>query len=140
MPDDKPDYRVYRSRPGFLSRLFNRRDASRFGPPGSDRVRELSGDRPAPGTAAPEAPPAAPTYPTLPPTVPEEPWWRRITWKKVVAGVVGFVVFWLALSLVLFMISANQQSDKVSKGKEQLEKGLDSLDGKQDDFGGNKRP
>ena len=72
MPDDKPEYRVYRSRPGFLSRLFNRRDASRFGAAGGpDRVRELSGDRPAPGTAAPEAPPAAPTYPPLPPTVPE---------------------------------------------------------------------
>jgi len=116
MPEDKPDYRVYRSRPGFLNRLFNRRDASRFGQPGEDRVRELSGNRPAPGTAAPEAPPSAPTYPPLPPTVPRDPWWRRITWKKVVAGVLGFIVFWLALSLVLFMISANQQSGKVSDG------------------------
>jgi LCP family protein required for cell wall assembly len=117
MPDDKPDYRVYRSRPGFLSRLFNRRDASRFGQPGEDRVRELSGDRPAPGTAAPDAQPAAPTYPPLPPpTVPSEPWWRRITWKKAVAGVLGFIVFWLALSFVLFLISANQQAGKVSDG------------------------
>jgi LCP family protein required for cell wall assembly len=116
MPEDKPDYRVYRSRPGFLNRLLKRRDTSRFGQPGAERVRELSGNRPAPGTAAPGAPPSAPTYPPLPPTVPHEPWWRRITWKRVVAGVVGFIVFWLALSLVLFMISANQQSGKVSDG------------------------
>jgi LCP family protein required for cell wall assembly len=117
MPDDKPDYRVYRSRPGFLNRLFNRREASRFGQPREDRVRELSGDRPAAGTAAPDAPPAAPTYPPLPPpSVPREPWWRRITWKKAIAGVLGFIVFWLALSLALFMISANQQAGKVSDG------------------------
>jgi LCP family protein required for cell wall assembly len=117
MPDDKPDYRVYRSRPGFLNRLFNRRDASRFGQPGEDRVRELSGNRPAPGTVAPDAPPSVPTYPPLPPpTVPRDPWWRRITWKKAVAGAVGFIVFWLALSFVLFMISANRQAGKVSDG------------------------
>ena len=30
MPSDKPEYRVYRSRPGFLNRLFGRRDAARF--------------------------------------------------------------------------------------------------------------
>src|SRR5687768_3129623 len=117
MPEDKPDYRVYRSRPGFLNRLFNRRDASRF-KPGEDRVRELSGDRPAQGTVSPDAaPPSTPTYPPLPPpTVPREPWWRRITWKRVVAGVLGFIVFWLVLSFVLFMISANQQASKISDG------------------------
>ena len=32
----------------------------------------------------------------------------------------------------------NKHADKVAKGKEQLKKGLDSLDGKNDDFG--KRP
>jgi hypothetical protein len=29
----------------------------------------------------------------------------------------------------------NKHADKVAKGKEQLKKGLDSLDGKNDDFG-----
>jgi LCP family protein required for cell wall assembly len=117
MPEDKPDYRVYRSRPGFLNRIFSRRESARFGRPGDDRVRELSGERPraAPGTAAPEAPPpAAPTYPPPLPAEPREPWWRRITWKRALAGLVGFIVFWLLLSLVLFMISANQQAGKVS--------------------------
>ena len=30
MPSDKPEYRVYRSRPGFLNRLFGRGDAGRY--------------------------------------------------------------------------------------------------------------
>ena len=80
-------------------------------------MRELSGDRPAPGTAAPDgAARRRPATRRSPRAAPREPWWRRITWKKVVAGVLGFIVFWLALSLVLFMISANQQADKVSDG------------------------
>ena len=36
--------------------------------------------------------------------------------------------------------TGNKHADKVTKGKEQLLKGLDSLDGKQDDFGEDKRP
>ena len=36
--------------------------------------------------------------------------------------------------------TGNKHADQVTKGKGQLLKGLDSLDGKQDDFGGNKRP
>jgi LCP family protein required for cell wall assembly len=122
MPDDKPEYRVYRARPGLLSRLFGRGDdeASRLERQRDqdlDSIRQLSGRRPAAGTIAPEAPPSrpgAPTYP--PPREPGEPWWRRITWKRAILGVLGFVVFWLALSLVLFMISANQQAGKVSDG------------------------
>ena len=31
--------------------------------------------------------------------------------------------------------TGNKHADKVAKGKEQLKKGLDSLDGKNDDFG-----
>jgi LCP family protein required for cell wall assembly len=117
MPEDKPDYRVYRTRPGILNRLFGRREAARFEQRQRDldSVRQLSGSRPATGTAAPaEAPPSAPAYPPLPPTEPHEPWWRRITWRKALAGVLGFIVFWLLLSVVLFGISANQQSHKVS--------------------------
>ena len=36
--------------------------------------------------------------------------------------------------------TGSKQADKVTKGKEQLLKRLDSLDGKKDDFGDNKRP
>jgi len=36
--------------------------------------------------------------------------------------------------------TGHKHADQVTKGKEQLLKGLDSLDGKQDDFGDNKRP
>jgi LCP family protein required for cell wall assembly len=119
MPEKKPDYRVYRARPGFLSRLLGRSDAgSRFERQRErdlDSVRQLSGNRPAAGTVAPGAPPSAPTYPPLP-AEPHEPWWRRITWKRALVGVLAFIVFWLALSLVLFLISANQQSGKVSDG------------------------
>jgi LCP family protein required for cell wall assembly len=121
MPEEKPDYRVYRARPGFLSRLFGRGDpASRLERQRDrdlDSVRQLSGRAPS-GTAPPEAPPGAPpgapTYP--PPREPREPWWRRVTWKRALAGVLGFIVFWLALSLVLFMVSAGQQAGKVSDG------------------------
>jgi len=36
--------------------------------------------------------------------------------------------------------TGDKHADQVTKGKEQLLKGLDSLDGKQDDFGEDKRP
>jgi LCP family protein required for cell wall assembly len=35
---------------------------------------------------------------------------RRVTWKRVILGVVGLVVGWLLLSFVLFMISAESHS------------------------------
>jgi LCP family protein required for cell wall assembly len=119
MPEDKPDYRVYRARPGFLSRLLGRREAERFEQRDQDlnSIRQLRGAGPATGTVAREAPPSAPTYP--PPTrpaEPREPWWHRITWKRALAGFGIFAVFWLVLSLVLFMISAAQQSGKVTDG------------------------
>jgi len=34
---------------------------------------------------------------------------RRITWKRVILGLLGAIVFWLLLSLVLFLISAGSQ-------------------------------
>ena len=63
MPDDKPDYRVYRSRPG-SDRLFNRRDGA------ARRAADLRCRRPPrAGTAAPARPrphlPAAPPVPAL---------------------------------------------------------------------------
>jgi LCP family protein required for cell wall assembly len=117
MPDDKPEYRVYRARGGLLSRLLNRREADRFRPL-ERRHRPPGPGIPAsrPGTATVEPPPAAPPRepPRLPPEPGREPWWRRLTWKRVLAGIAGFVVFWALLSFVLFMISAHVQSQKVS--------------------------
>jgi LCP family protein required for cell wall assembly len=115
MPSEKPDYRVYRARPGLLSRLLNRRDTDRFRPlerkhqppgPGVPAVK--------PGTATVEPPPLKPLPPRLPGEPPREPWWRRLNRKRIALGVLGFVVFWTLLSLVLFMISAHVQSQKVS--------------------------
>jgi LCP family protein required for cell wall assembly len=127
MPSDKPEYRVYRSRPGFLNRLLGRRDAGRFrqGPgtqapqqppstPGG-RLSKLVERRPGGGeTAAPPAPPGQVAPAPVPYEPPGEPWYRRITWKRAVVGVLLFILFWVALSFALFMISANQQKGKVS--------------------------
>jgi LCP family protein required for cell wall assembly len=107
MPD-KPEYRVYRSRPGFLKRLFYR-DSERFEPPSKEQTA-------APGTAAgrrpAEAGAGAPPrkrrgLPQLPSAPREIPWRRIAKWTAIV------IVSWLVLSIVLFMISAQVQSDKV---------------------------
>jgi LCP family protein required for cell wall assembly len=115
MPDEKPEYRVHRARSGLLSRLLNRREAQRFDPL-EKRHRPPEPGIPAsrPGTATAEPPPHEPLPPSLPGEPPREPWWRRLTWKRVVLGIIAFVVFWAGLSFVLFMISAHVQSQKVS--------------------------
>ncbi len=118
MSPEKPDYRVYRARSGLLSRLLNRRESERFrpfergsAPPPGDRAGR-------PGTAtlepAPRGPRPGEPRPHLPGEPAREPWWRRITWKRVLLGLAGFVVFWSLLSLVLFMISAHVQSQNVT--------------------------
>jgi LCP family protein required for cell wall assembly len=123
MPSEKPDYRVYRARSGLLSRLLNRRESERFRPlekkhqpPGPGIPASRHDYRPGLATAEPPAveprPHEAP--PRLPGEPPREPWWRRLTWKRVLLGVAGFVVFWTLLSFVLFLISAHVQSQKVS--------------------------
>ncbi len=120
MSSEKPEYRVHRARPGLLSRLLNRREAQRFGPLGKEHQPPEPGIPAAkPGTATVEPPPPRqPRPPEVPPRLPgeppREPWWRRITWKRVVLGIVAFVAFWSVLSIVLFMISAHVQSQKVS--------------------------
>ncbi len=124
MPSDKPEYRVYRSRPGILNRLFRRRDAGRFDRhEPENRFSQLVKRGPEEGPAAPPAagapgevaPPPVPP-PTFPPPYepPGEPWYRRITWKRAVVGVILFILFWIALSFALFMISAGQQNDHIS--------------------------
>jgi LCP family protein required for cell wall assembly len=125
MPSDKPEYRVYRARGGLLNRLLHRRESDRFRPlEEGSRQAEPAPRTPAgraagqggaatlePPQRAPEAPPRAPAPPGR---RVGEPWWRRLTWKRVLLGVLGFVVFWTLLSFVLFLVSAHQQSTKVS--------------------------
>jgi LCP family protein required for cell wall assembly len=113
MPDEKPEYRVYRARGGLLSRLLNRRESQRFRPlERAQRPTRPAGQGSRAGTATIEPPPRGPVR--APEGPPPEPWWRRLTWKRVLAGVAIFIVFWTVLSFVLFMISAHFQSQKVS--------------------------
>jgi LCP family protein required for cell wall assembly len=118
MPSEKPDYRVHRARSGLLSRLLNRRESERFRPfeKGEAPGARAPGGRP--GTATIEPPPRGPRPHDAPRPLPGEPprapWWRRLTRKRVLLGIAGFVVFWTLLSFLLFMISAHVQSQKVS--------------------------
>jgi LCP family protein required for cell wall assembly len=116
MPSEKPEYRVHRARSGLLNRLFYRREAKRFKEPPKpgqavspvDRLREaLRRDH--------EGAPVEPGAPG--PILPEhiDPWYRRINRRRVLLGVLIFIVSWILLSFVLFMISAKVQSDKVSE-------------------------
>jgi LCP family protein required for cell wall assembly len=123
MPPEKPEYRVHRARSGLLARLLNRREAERFRPLEKKHKPPEAGYPAArPGTATVERPPhearPADVPPVVPPRIPEgpprEPWWRRLNRKRVILGVVAFMVFWTVLSVVLFMISAQVQSQKVS--------------------------
>jgi LCP family protein required for cell wall assembly len=88
MPNDlgQPDYKVYRAGPrGLKARLRGEDDELELAP---DYQRYRSGrDGRGRGRG------------------------RRITWKKVVLGLVAVVVAWLLLSFVLFMISASNQSN-----------------------------
>ncbi|MGH2988636.1 MAG: LCP family protein [Solirubrobacterales bacterium] len=84
---DRPDYKVYRSRPGLLSRLRK---------PDLESARERlrrPGRRPAPGRRAPETT--------------RKPWWR---WILIAVG------GWLLLSIVVFAISAQIQKSKLADG------------------------
>jgi LCP family protein required for cell wall assembly len=113
MPDEKPEYRVYRARGGLLSRLLNRRESQRFRP----LERKHRGAEPGVpagrrGAATVEPPPREPSR--LQGGPPREPWWRRLTWKRVLVGIAIFIASWTLLSFILFMISAHFQSQKVS--------------------------
>jgi LCP family protein required for cell wall assembly len=124
---DKPEYRVYRARRGILSRLFYRGpERERFGRPKAEPAA------PPPKTAAGAgaSPPALDTpadrlRPEHEPVErpgflgPLEPRKRRITPKRVIVGVLLFIVGWTLLSLTLFFISAQVQADKVPKRVEE---------------------
>jgi LCP family protein required for cell wall assembly len=90
---DKPEYKVYRSRRGFLDRLSGPRDqVAQLREAARRRTQRASEEEPGPRE----------------PRGPSRPLWRRIL-KWVAITVVG----WLLLSLILFMISA-QIADGVS--------------------------
>jgi LCP family protein required for cell wall assembly len=115
MPDKKPEYRVYRARPGFLSRLLYR-DRGRFerpkpkpeAPPRTPAGLRRREAEPGPGERPPERPDIGVPAP------PAEP--RRIPWRRIAMWAALGAVAWLLLSFALFMISAEIQSDKVSDG------------------------
>ena len=99
--DDKPDYTLYRSKP----RWFRRRDddgglRDMQAQPRAGGLRGARRRRPAPPPAAVPAP--------APPAGRRIGVWRVLRWLR------HGVVAWLAISLVLFLISAQIQSAKVS--------------------------
>jgi LCP family protein required for cell wall assembly len=120
MAPDKPEYRVYRARRGILSRFLNRRESARFD---TLRREEEGGEPPQNGGVGTAYGPPSERGPYLPrrdyrperDREPRQPRERKpISWKRVLAYIVAAIAFWTLLSLVLFFISARQQSDKVS--------------------------
>ncbi len=97
-PPDKPEYKVYRSRRGFLDRLKGPSDqVSQLREAARRRVQREHEDDKEP----------------VEPRGPERPLWRRILkWVAIAVGA------WLLLSFVLFMVSA-QVTDGVSDETEQ---------------------
>ena len=94
---DRPEYKVYRSRPGLLSRLrmpdvssLRRREAAAEGPPADAGTARARGE-PAGGP-------------------------RRWTWRRVVKWVGIAALGWIVLSIVAFAVSAAIQSSKLAGG------------------------
>jgi LCP family protein required for cell wall assembly len=103
--DDRP-YKVYKARPrGLKALLRGEEDAGVPGGPG----REPPERRGVPG---------------------ERPSWReRITPKRVILAILGAIVFWLLLSLVLFMISSATAPGIPSDAEKALASGPNMLTG-----------
>jgi LCP family protein required for cell wall assembly len=122
MADEKPNYKVYRSRP----RLPGRREED-----GAAGVRELREPREAPQQPRregprpyqPEAPAPRRRFPfRLPRRVPGTR--RRVTVGRVLRWLVVAVIFWLGLSAVLFIVSAQlQRGDLASRVGPELDPG-----------------
>jgi LCP family protein required for cell wall assembly len=129
MPE-KPEYRVYRARRGFLSRLLNR-DSGRFAPPkrepGAAPQTQAGrdgavGTQVRPGGVPPR--PGEPPGPILPPEKPRRP----ISWRRVLFWAVVAIVGWTLLSFTLFLVSAQIQADKLpDRVKEELDDGGNML-------------
>jgi LCP family protein required for cell wall assembly len=111
MADEKPDYKVYRSRP----RLLRRRDDGAGGV--AQELRELR----APDQPPPDFDKPARRLPSLP---------RRITPWRVVKWLLIALFAWIALSAVLFMVSAQmQRGELASEVGDQLDPGPYPLTG-----------
>jgi LCP family protein required for cell wall assembly len=125
MADEKPDYKVYRSRP----RLLRRRDDGAGAAQGLQELR-------APDQAPPDYEvqrggrrlPRLPAFPGRGPRAPRGP--RRISPGRVVKWLLLALLAWVALSAVLFMVSAQmQRGELASKVGEQLDPGPYPLTG-----------
>ncbi|HEY6887235.1 MAG TPA: LCP family protein [Solirubrobacter sp.] len=95
--DEQPEYTLYRAKPRFLSR--NRadgglREMQRDAPQGYEETPPQPGRAPKPGRRRRRGPRISP--------------WRVLRW------LITALVAWLAISLVLFLVSAQVQSSKVS--------------------------
>ena len=100
MAGEKPQYKVYRSRP----RLLPKRD-------GDDAMAELRAPAKEDNSAAPPAPPRErpATLPGPPPQrKPKRPRKRISPWR-ILRWVLAALVVWVVLSGVLFMVSAQIQ-------------------------------
>jgi LCP family protein required for cell wall assembly len=125
MADEKPDYKVYRSRP----RLLRRREED-----GAARgLQELRAPDapPAPDYRVQRRGPRLPKLPSLPrraPGAPPGP--RRITPGRVAKWVLIALFGWVALSAVLFVVSAQmQRGELASEVGDQLDPGPYPLTG-----------
>jgi LCP family protein required for cell wall assembly len=123
MADDKPDYKVYRSRP----KLLRRRDDGAGGVP--QGLQELRApDQPPPDYEVHRGRRGIPRLPTRPKRAPGAP--RRITPWRVVKWLLIALFAWIALSAVLFMVSAQmQRGELASEVGEQLDPGPYPLTG-----------
>jgi LCP family protein required for cell wall assembly len=121
MADEKPDYKVYRSRP----RLLRRREVDGGAAQGLQELR-------APGQPPPDYEVhrggGGRRLPSLPRRGPRGP--RRITPGRIVKWVLVALFAWVALSALLFMVSAQMQRGAVaSKVGDELDPGPYPLTG-----------
>jgi LCP family protein required for cell wall assembly len=123
MADEKPDYKVYRSRPRLLRRHAD-----------EDGLAELRG----PEAPKPDGEPAyevhgrrGPRLPSLPKRVPRLPGRRRpITPGRVLKWVAIALAAWIGVSAILFMVSAQiQRGDLKNEVGSQLDPGPYPLTG-----------
>ena len=104
-PDEPPQYTKYRSRPALLDRVRPEKDGKAGDlpkPPGEPGRRRFK------GLPRPRRRPGGPKGP--------------ITWKRVAKWLAVFLVAWVAVSVVVFLISAQIEQGKIS---EETEEALD---------------
>jgi LCP family protein required for cell wall assembly len=117
-PEERPQYRVYRSR----KPLFSRRER---GDDGADELRRLRGlggaEAPPPGGGAPAGEPErAGRRMRLPRRSRASRGRKPVSGWRIVRWLVLAVIAWVALSVVVFLVSAQIQQGKVSDANEHL--------------------